>query len=111
MEVRGDRSWHAGGRNLSRISWRRRAMKKSTLHRQTQHDPDLDFIRRERRLEAIRSQALQTGKVEDIGIMPAGSPIPVASPATGYYSIPMLKEPQWSWEIPVYFFVGGAAGA
>jgi hypothetical protein len=23
----------------------------------------------------------------------------------------MLKEPQWSWEIPIYFFVGGAAGA
>jgi hypothetical protein len=23
----------------------------------------------------------------------------------------MLKEPQWSWEIPLYFFVGGAAGA
>jgi hypothetical protein len=22
-----------------------------------------------------------------------------------------LKEPQWQWEIPVYFFVGGAAGA
>jgi hypothetical protein len=22
-----------------------------------------------------------------------------------------LKEPQWKWEIPVYFFVGGAAGA
>ena len=23
----------------------------------------------------------------------------------------MLKEPQWTWEIPIYFFVGGAAGA
>jgi formate-dependent nitrite reductase membrane component NrfD len=35
----------------------------------------------------------------------------VASPETGYYGIPLLKEPAWTWEIPLYFFVGGAAGA
>jgi len=86
-------------------------MKESTLHRRAEADSDLDFIRRERRLEAIRSQAIQGGKLADVGIRPEGSPIPVASTATGYYGIPMLKEPQWSWEIPVYFFVGGAAGA
>ncbi len=74
-------------------------------------DPDISFQRRERRLEAIRSEALRTGRVEAIGARPAGSPIPIASVETGYYGIPMLKEPQWSWEIPVYFFVGGAAGA
>ena len=86
-------------------------MKESTLHRRAEADSGLDFISRERRLEAIRSQAAQRGELEDIGIRPEGSPIPVASTATGYYGIPMLKEPQWSWEIPVYFFVGGAAGA
>jgi hypothetical protein len=32
-------------------------------------------------------------------------------PETGYYGIPLLKEPQWTREIPLYFFVGGAAGA
>ena len=87
-------------------------MKESTLpsHRPT-GDPEIDFLRRERRLEAIRSQAFQTGHVDDLGVRPSGSPIPVASPAAGYYGIPLLKEPQWSWEIPVYFFVGGAAGA
>lgn len=74
-------------------------------------DPDVQVSPRERRLEAIRSQALQTGRVDGIGVRPSGSPIPVASVETGYYGIPMLKEPQWSWEIPVYFFVGGAAGA
>ena len=74
-------------------------------------DPDVSFDARARRLETVRSQALQTGKVEGLGVRLAGSPIPVASVDTGYYSIPMLKEPQWSWEIPVYFFVGGAAGA
>ena len=36
---------------------------------------------------------------------------PKASPQTGYYGIPMLKEPQWTEEIPLYFFVGGAGGA
>ncbi|MBA3915312.1 MAG: polysulfide reductase NrfD, partial [Acidobacteriales bacterium] len=35
----------------------------------------------------------------------------MASPETGYYGIPLLKEPSWTWEIPLYFFVGGAAGA
>ena len=72
---------------------------------------DVPAFPRERRLEAIRLEALKTGRVEGAGVMPAGSPIPVASVETGYYGIPILKEPQWSWEIPVYFFVGGAAGA
>jgi hypothetical protein len=74
-------------------------------------DPDASFKTRQRRLETVRSQALQTGRVEGIGVHPAGSPLPLASVETGYYGIPMLKEPQWSWEVPVYFFVGGAAGA
>lgn len=74
-------------------------------------DPDIPFQRRERRLEAIRMEAVRTGRVEAIGTRPAGSPIPIASVETGYYGIPLLKEPQWSWEIPIYFFVGGAAGA
>lgn len=30
---------------------------------------------------------------------------------TGYYGLPLLKTPVWSWEVPAYFFVGGAAGA
>jgi formate-dependent nitrite reductase membrane component NrfD len=28
-----------------------------------------------------------------------------------YYDLPVLKPPVWTWEVPVYFFVGGAAGA
>jgi formate-dependent nitrite reductase membrane component NrfD len=28
----------------------------------------------------------------------------------GYYNQPLLKPPVWTWEIPVYFFVGGVAG-
>jgi formate-dependent nitrite reductase membrane component NrfD len=28
-----------------------------------------------------------------------------------YYDLPILKPPVWTWEVPAYFFVGGAAGA
>jgi hypothetical protein len=28
-----------------------------------------------------------------------------------YYGNPVIKEPIWKWEIPVYFFAGGLAGA
>ena len=41
-------------------------------------------------------------------VQPAAS---TASAATGYYGRPLLKEPTWTWEVPLYFFVGGAAGA
>lgn len=30
---------------------------------------------------------------------------------TTYYDVPLLKPPVWTWEVPLYFFVGGAAGA
>lgn len=74
-------------------------------------DPDVLLPAREERLHAIRTQAETFGRVDGSGIRPAGSPMPVASVETGYYGIHMLKEPQWSWEIPIYFFAGGAAGA
>ena len=49
--------------------------------------------------------------MEAVGIRPAGAPFPVASPETGYYGIPLLKQPAWTWQIPLYFFAGGAAGS
>lgn len=33
------------------------------------------------------------------------------SQAAGYYGLPLLKPPVWTWEVPTYFFVGGTAGA
>ena len=30
---------------------------------------------------------------------------------TGYYGVPLLKQPPWTWQIPPYFFAGGAAGS
>lgn len=65
----------------------------------------------ERRLFEIRRMAEENHVVKGQGVRPRGAPFPQASPETGYYGIPLLKEPVWTWEIPLYFFVGGAAGA
>jgi Polysulphide reductase, NrfD len=39
-----------------------------------------------------------------------GPTVPPAVPRS-YYGQPILNKPVWTWEIPVYFFVGGMAGA
>lgn len=64
----------------------------------------------ERRLNELRAQA-QAGTLKDPGVRPAGAPFPVASRTEGYYGVPLLKPPQWTMEVPLYFAVGGAAGA
>lgn len=64
----------------------------------------------ERRLDELRAEAETKRKVAGTGVHPAGAPFPVASPTTGYYGVPLLKPPTWTWEVPLYFFVGGAAG-
>ena len=66
---------------------------------------------REHRLIEIREEAARTGRVEAAGVRLPGAPFPIADAEHGYYGVPMLKQPQWTWEIPIYFFVGGAAGA
>lgn|SRR5581483_8093282 len=68
-------------------------------------------LEREKRLLEIRREAETRGSVKMAGIRPQGAPFPKASPETGYYGIPLLKPPQWKPEVPLYFFVGGAAGA
>ena len=63
----------------------------------------------ERRLEELRSEALRSGSVDATGVRARGGPLP---PEKGtYYGVPLLKPPVWSWEVPVYFFVGGLGGA
>jgi hypothetical protein len=61
----------------------------------------------EKRLEDLRAQAWSKGIVGGRGVDVAGGPIPRKA---GYYGQPVIKPPVWSWEIPVYFFVGGLAG-
>src|SRR5256885_16389582 len=65
----------------------------------------------EQKLVEIRREAERRGEVKASGIRPAGSPFPMASPDTGYYGIPLLKKPAWTWQIPLYFFTGGTAGS
>jgi len=65
----------------------------------------------ERRLLEMRRFGEENRTLKAEGIRPPGAPFPQASPESGYYGIPLLKKPAWGWEVPVYFFVGGAAGA
>jgi hypothetical protein len=72
-------------------------------------DPSAE--QRERRLDEIRREAELHGELHIVSRQPAGAPFPQATAETGYYGIPLLKQPPWTWEIPLYFFVGGVAGA
>jgi len=65
---------------------------------------------REAALVLIRKQAEQ-GTLQQPGVRAMGAPFPKATPERGYYGIPLLEKPAWTWEIPLYFFVGGAAGS
>jgi hypothetical protein len=53
----------------------------------------MDF---ERRLEELRTRAAAGEPAVEIGT---------------YQDLPLLKAPVWTWEVPAYLFVGGAAGA
>ncbi|MGB2592169.1 MAG: NrfD/PsrC family molybdoenzyme membrane anchor subunit [Candidatus Acidiferrum sp.] len=61
----------------------------------------------EERLDEIRKAAGESGK-------PAGLPASVedqnAQKGESYYGLPVLKVPVWTWEVPLYFFMGGIAG-
>src|SRR6059058_1577356 len=61
----------------------------------------------EQRLDRIREEAAARGIVSGNGVDVAGGPIPRK---VGYYGQPVVKPPVWTWEIPIYFFVGGLSG-
>jgi hypothetical protein len=61
----------------------------------------------EKRLEELREQAWKDGVVPGKGVDVVGGPIPRKP---GYYGQPVVKPPVWTWEIPLYFFMGGIAG-
>src|SRR5690349_3280377 len=64
----------------------------------------------ENRLDALREEALRSGAVKGHGVVPAGGPFPALAPAMSYHENPVLKPPTWTWQVPLYFFVGGVAG-
>ena len=61
----------------------------------------------ESRLDELRDQARQKGVVGGRGVNVADGPI---ASRPGYYGEPVVRPPVWTWEIPIYFFVGGLCG-
>jgi hypothetical protein len=61
----------------------------------------------EKRLERLREEAWEKGVVAGRGVDVAGGPIPRKP---GYYGQPVVKPPVWTWEIGLYFFIGGLGG-
>jgi formate-dependent nitrite reductase membrane component NrfD len=62
----------------------------------------------EERLEEIRKAASETTKE---ALATQGSTRkPSAQGEQSYYGLPALKAPVWTWEVPLYFFLGGIAG-
>lgn len=55
------------------------------------------------RVEAANERSVRSDRSDDNELARAEEP--------GYYGTPVLKRPQWAIEIPIYFFVGGVAGA
>ena len=56
----------------------------------------------EDRLEEIRTAASESATIQH----PSGS----WSPEGTYYGLPALKAPPWTWQVPLYFFIGGISG-
>lgn len=65
----------------------------------------------EARLDALREEAARTGRVQAAGVVPIDSVLPRPSAAKDYNGQPVLKPPTWTWQVPLYFFAGGIAGA
>src|SRR5258708_25078679 len=61
----------------------------------------------ESRIDQLREEAWAKGVVTGCGVDVAGGPIPRKP---GYYGQPVVRPPVWTWEIPIYFFVGGLGG-
>jgi len=89
------------------------------VHPQNRPSARIPDAASERRLAQLRSNAWNSESAQAThdptrGIKArdlAPGQFPHATPETGYYGIHMLKEPQWTHEIPLYFFIGGAGGA
>src|SRR5205809_8006435 len=61
----------------------------------------------EQRLDRLREEAATRRVVSRNGVDVVGGPIPRKP---GYYGQPVVKPPVWTWEIPIYLFVGGLGG-
>jgi hypothetical protein len=79
--------------------------------------PPLDPSEEKRSAKQREARLLQIRRDAEAGARGAWAEPPMETALertesqTGYYGLPVLKAPPWTWEIPIYFFVGGAAGA
>jgi hypothetical protein len=67
----------------------------------------------EERLDEIRRAAQEAAQNPGPqGFSDAASPASTSPAQTqqSYYGLPVLKKPLWTWEVPLYFFLGGIAG-
>jgi hypothetical protein len=67
----------------------------------------------EERLDEIRrtaQDAAQTPGAQGLGAAQSPSSSSPAQTKESYYGLPVLKKPVWTWEVPLYFFLGGIAG-
>lgn len=60
----------------------------------------------EARLDEIRKSAAESADLSTRG----NSYPPQIRGKESYYGLPVLKAPVWTWEVPIYFFIGGIAG-
>lgn len=58
----------------------------------------------EERLQEIRDAAAQSAAIGGTASHPQ------IQGHGSYYQLPALKPPVWTWEVPLYFFIGGIAG-
>lgn len=62
----------------------------------------------EERLDELRRTATEAANLSSPAPAPAETPNTAGQDS--YYNLPALKAPVWTWEVPLYFFIGGIAG-
>jgi len=62
----------------------------------------------EERLDEIRRAAEEAAQAAGATQLPVSSG--PRQTQQSYYGLPVLKTPTWTWEVPLYFFLGGIAG-
>jgi hypothetical protein len=65
----------------------------------------------EEQVNVLRAQAARSEDARRSATLPSHAKVPAPAPDASYYGNPVLKPPTWTWEVPLYLFLGGTAGA
>lgn len=83
----------------SHFDWNKAAeVEKLARNRRSEMKSTAKVKATEERLDEIRQAASERGAV------------PATQTGESYYGLPVLKAPVWTWQVPLYFFLGGIAG-